>query len=86
MLHTLTRCKFASGSIISDEIILLKIISILKEVFKASTNLIGFIDNVHICETVEVAFGIYFQSRVSEILRKCAEECLLLLVTVIFKR
>lgn len=85
LTHAVTRCKFEATDVISDEIVLSKILKLLRTIALTECGR-KTINDKGICEMVEVAFGMYFQSRVSELLRKSAEETLLCFTQVMFER
>ena len=85
MTHAVTRCKFEATDVASDEIVLTNILRLLSTI---ATSAIGkkCITDKGICEMVEVAFGMHFQARISELLSKAAEETLLVLSQTMFER
>ena len=85
MTHAVTRCKFEATDIASDEIVLTNILRLLTTIAISD---IGkkCISDKGICEMVEVAFGMHFQARISELLRKAAEQTLLVLTQTLFER
>lgn len=92
LASAVTRCKFEATNVVSDEIVLSRILKLLRTLALSESGR-KFIDDKSICEMVEVAFGMYFQSRVSgifnfilELLRKSAEETLISLTQLMFER
>ena len=85
LTHAVTRCKFEATDAISDEVVLARILRLLRTIAQSDAGR-KYLDDKGICEMVEVAFGMYFQSRVSELLRRSAEETLLILTQIIFER
>ncbi|KAJ3373469.1 GDP/GTP exchange factor for ARF [Kappamyces sp. JEL0680] len=85
MTHAVTRCKFEATDAVSDEIVLTNILRLLRTM---ATSDVGkrCITDKGICEMVEIAFGMHFQARISELLRKAAEETLLVLTQCMFER
>ncbi|KAJ3188710.1 GDP/GTP exchange factor for ARF [Gaertneriomyces sp. JEL0708] len=83
--HSVTRCKFEATDSVQDEAVLAKILQLLRVII---TSEIGHrcLDDKGICEMVEVAFGMFFQGRVSELLRRSAERTLLILTQALFQR
>jgi hypothetical protein len=64
LTHAVTRCKFEATDVMSDEIVLSRILKLLRTIALSECGRKA-IDDEGICEMVEVAFGMYFQSRVS---------------------
>ena len=85
MTHAVTRCKFEATDVISDEIVLTSILRLLTTIAVSEVGKKCITDK-GICEMVEVAFGMHFQARISELLRKAAEETLLVLTQTLFER
>lgn len=85
LAHSVTRCKFEATDAVSDEVTLHKILKLLRCIVSSQGG-IKWLDDKGICEIVEVAFGMYFKGRVSELLRKSAQETLFLLTQVLFER
>lgn len=85
MTHAVTRCKFEATDVVSDEIVLTNILRLLTTIAVSEAGKKCITDKC-ICEMVEVAFGMHFQARISELLRKTAEETLLVLTQCLFER
>ncbi|KAJ3271417.1 GDP/GTP exchange factor for ARF, partial [Borealophlyctis nickersoniae] len=85
LTHSVTRCKFEASDAVSDEGVLSRILRLLRVTVTSEVGQRN-IDDKGICEMVEVAFGMFFQGRVSELLRKSAEETLIVLVQALFER
>ncbi|TPX41417.1 hypothetical protein SeMB42_g05585 [Synchytrium endobioticum] len=85
LVHAVTHCKFEATDAVSDEVVLDRILRLLRVcvVSEAGQN---SLDDKGICEMVEAAFGMCFQSRVSELLRRAAEHTLVVLVQALFER
>ncbi|KAJ1542410.1 GDP/GTP exchange factor for ARF, partial [Nowakowskiella sp. JEL0078] len=85
LAHSVTHCKFEATDAVSDEIVLAKILRLLRVVVTSEAGQ-RTLDDKGVCEMVEAAFGMCFQSRVSELLRRSAEETLLVLAQSLFER
>ncbi|KAI8903041.1 hypothetical protein EDD86DRAFT_250662 [Gorgonomyces haynaldii] len=85
LVNAATRCKFEWTDVVSEEVVLAKILRLLRIIALSDAGRKS-IDDKGICEMVEVSFGMYFQGRVSELLRKSAEETLLVLTQILFER
>jgi hypothetical protein len=85
MTNCVTRCKFQTTDVVSDEIVLANILKLLRTMAQSE---IGkkCISDKGICEMVEVAFRMHLQSRISELLKKSAEDTLLVLTQCMFER
>ena len=83
LVTSLTRCKFEATDSVNDELVLY---SILKLLLKISKKLYSQLSDSNICEMIEVALGMYFQSRISEFLRSGALETLVCLTRLVFLR
>ncbi|KAJ3127914.1 G-box binding factor [Nowakowskiella sp. JEL0407] len=64
LTHSITHCKFEATDAVSDEIVLLKILKLLSDLVVNDTSRSN-LDDKAVCEIVEAAFGMCFQSRVS---------------------
>ncbi|KAJ3000135.1 GDP/GTP exchange factor for ARF [Globomyces sp. JEL0801] len=85
MTHAVTRCKFEATDVVSDEVVLTKILTLLRTMALSESGKKSITDK-GICEMVEVAFGMHFQNRISELLRKSAADTLLVLTQCMFER
>ncbi|KAI9097391.1 hypothetical protein DFS34DRAFT_621510 [Phlyctochytrium arcticum] len=85
LTYSVTRCKFEATDTVSDEAVLLKILALSTVIITSDAGQ-ACLDDKGICEMVEVAFGMYFQPRVSELLRRHAEQTLIVLVQSLFSR
>ena len=83
--HAVTRCKFEATDVVTDEIVLSRIVRLIRAAVLSEAGRKS-IDDKSVCEMMEVAFGMHFQGRISELLRKAAEDTLLVLVQVAFER
>lgn len=82
LIASLTRCKFEATDALNDELVLYSILKLLRKISKKlSTEL----TDSNMCEMIEVALGMYFQSRISEFLRAGALETLVSLARQIFQ-
>ena len=80
-----TRTKFEATDVVSDEIVFSTILKFLRTL---TTSEVGkrFITERGMCEITEVAFGMHFQSRISKLLRKDAEDTLIVITQCMFER
>ncbi|KAJ3153537.1 GDP/GTP exchange factor for ARF [Geranomyces variabilis] len=85
LTDAVVRCRFEATDAVADEAVLAKILGLLRVIL---TSEIGqkTLHDKGICEMVEVAFGMIFQGRVNELLRKSAEQTLVALVQALFER
>lgn len=80
---SVTKARFIGTDTSSDEVVLLKILSVLRELivrgYKSLTN-------EAICEIMQSCFRIVFEPRLSELLRRSAEQALADMCLVLFKK
>ncbi|KAI9005729.1 hypothetical protein DFJ74DRAFT_691912 [Hyaloraphidium curvatum] len=77
LISAVTRCKFEATDAVSDEVVLGRILKLLRTV---AAGLGQWVDDRGMCEMVEAGLGMCFQGRVSELLRRSAEDTLVLLI------
>ncbi|KAI9341953.1 hypothetical protein BDR26DRAFT_859844 [Obelidium mucronatum] len=85
LTHTVSNCKFEATDPSSDEVVLTRILRLIRVTVMSEVGQ-KTLDDKAICEMVETAFGMCFQGRVSELLKKSAEQTLVILVQVLFER
>lgn len=85
LTHAVTHCKFEATDAVADEVVLSRILKLLRTAVESEAGLKS-LDDKGICEMVEAAFGMCFQGRVSELLRRSAEQTLHVLVQAMFER
>ncbi|KAI8618119.1 hypothetical protein BC830DRAFT_1110414 [Chytriomyces sp. MP71] len=85
LTHTVSNCKFEATDAVSDEVVLTKILRLIRVTVMSEAGQ-KTLDDKAICEMVETAFGMCFQGRVSELLKRSAEQTLIVLVQVLFER
>ncbi|KAI8838851.1 hypothetical protein BJ741DRAFT_562615 [Chytriomyces cf. hyalinus JEL632] len=85
LTHTVSNCKFEATDAVSDEVVLSKILRLIRVTVESEAGQ-KTLDDKAICEMVETAFGMCFQGRVSELLKRSAEQTLVVLVQVLFER
>ncbi|KAJ3227008.1 GDP/GTP exchange factor for ARF [Clydaea vesicula] len=85
LAHSVTHCKFEATDAISDEVVLAKILRLLRVAVTSEAGQKS-LDDKGICEMVEAAFGMCFQGRLNELLRRSAEQTLVILVQALFER
>ena len=66
VVNSVTRCKFEASDSASDEAVLSKILKLLSVIIQSEAGK-RWLDDRAVCEMVEVAFGMYFQGRISGI-------------------
>jgi hypothetical protein len=85
LVTSVTHCKFEATDVASDEVVLSQILRLLQITATSKAGKYG-LDDKAICEMVEAAFGMCFQVRVNELLRRSAEHTLVVLIQVAFTR
>ncbi|TPX32616.1 hypothetical protein SmJEL517_g04294 [Synchytrium microbalum] len=85
LAHAVTHCKFEATDAVSDEVVLDRILRLLRVCVVSEAGL-NALDDKGICEMIEAAFGMCFQGRVSELLRRAAEQTLVVIVQALFER
>ncbi|ORX61066.1 Sec7-domain-containing protein [Piromyces finnis] len=85
LVTSVTHCKFEATDVASDEVVLSQILRLLQVTATSKAGKYG-LDDKAICEMVEAAFGMCFQVRVNELLRRSAEHTLVVLIQVAFTR
>ena len=82
---SVTRTKFEATDVVSDEIVFSTILKFLRTIV---TSEVGrkCITEKGMCEIIEVAFGMHFQTRISKLLRKDAEDTLIIITSCMFER
>lgn len=64
LVNSVTRCKFEATDTIADEAVLAMILKLLSVIIRSEAGLVA-LDDRGVCEMVEVAFGMFFQGRIS---------------------
>ncbi|TPX61513.1 hypothetical protein PhCBS80983_g01054 [Powellomyces hirtus] len=85
LTDAVVRCRFEATDAVADEAVLAKILALLRVILTSEIGQKSLHDK-GICEMVEVAFGMIFQGRVNELLRRSAEQTLVVLVQALFER
>ncbi|KAJ3076852.1 GDP/GTP exchange factor for ARF [Podochytrium sp. JEL0797] len=85
LTHTVANCKFEATDAVSDEIVLTRILRLIRVTVLSEAGQ-KTLDDKAICEMVETAFGMCFQGRVSELLKRAAEQTLIVLTQALFER
>nr|KAJ3421720.1 GDP/GTP exchange factor for ARF [Polyrhizophydium stewartii] len=85
LAEAVTHCRFEGTDIVSDEVVLSRVLRLFRVLVLSDAGK-KCIDDKSLCAMVEVAFGIHSPSRISEMLRKAAEETLVALVQAAFER
>ncbi|KAG1879363.1 hypothetical protein C8R48DRAFT_588959 [Suillus tomentosus] len=82
---TVSHCKFEASDSSGDEVVLLKIMTVIHDCIVTSS--VGpFLGDVEICEMLETVLTTACQMRLSEILRRSAESTMVSIVRTIFGR
>ncbi|KAK9728472.1 GDP/GTP exchange factor for ARF [Basidiobolus ranarum] len=79
-----THCKFEATDSASDEAVLLKILQLLKITITCEAG--ALLNDESICEIMETALSMCCQMRLSELLRRSAEQTILAMVQSLFGR
>ncbi|KAG0706344.1 hypothetical protein DFH29DRAFT_169682 [Suillus ampliporus] len=80
---TVSHCKFEASDSSGDEVVLLKIMTVIHDCIVTSS--VGaFLGDVEICEMLETVLTTACQMRLSEILRRSAESTMISIVRTIF--
>jgi hypothetical protein len=85
LAYAATHCKFEATDTIYDEIVLIKLLKLLQVLMSSDCGKVG-LDDKAVCEMLEATFGIHFQGRVSEQLKRTAEQTLISLSRELFFR
>ncbi|KAI5835636.1 Sec7-domain-containing protein [Schizophyllum commune Tattone D] len=82
--NTVSHCKFEASDSSGDEVVLLKIMTVIQDCMCSSMgNVLG---DVEVCEMLETVLTTCCQMRLSEVLRRSAENAMQLLVRTVFSR
>ena len=79
---SVTHCKFEATDAVSDEVVLMKILEVLKACLLCSSGC--HLSDEAVCQMMETCFSMCFQMRLSELLRKAAEQTLIIMVQTLF--
>lgn len=91
----ISHCRFEPSEPAVDELVLLRILAVMKELVCGTTKvgedrqglaLADFLPDESICEIMEAGFSLCCQTRLSDLLRKTAEQNLLPMIRHIFSR
>ena len=80
---SVTKARFIGTDTSSDEVVLMRILNVLKELI---VRRYPSLSNSAVCEIMQSCFRIAFEPRLSELLRKSAEQSLVDMVQVLFRR
>ncbi|KIY43680.1 Sec7-domain-containing protein [Fistulina hepatica ATCC 64428] len=81
---TVSRCKFEPTDVSTDEVVLFKIMTVIRDCLGGSMGYV--LGDVEVCEMLETVLTTSCQMRLSEILRRTAENTMHLLVRTVFSR
>ncbi|KAK4052248.1 GDP/GTP exchange factor for ARF [Microbotryomycetes sp. JL221] len=79
-----THCKFEASDSVSDEIVLLKILDVLRNCLTGALG--NVLSDESVCEMMETGLSMCCQMRLSEMLRKSAERTMQAMVAAVFSR
>ncbi|KAF5372839.1 hypothetical protein D9758_001701 [Tetrapyrgos nigripes] len=82
---TVSRCKFEPSDSSGDEVVLLKIMTVIQDCL-CDHNVGSLLGDVEVCEMLETVLTTCCQMRLSEILRRSAENTMHKLVRTVFSR
>ena len=81
---SITHARFVGTDSASDEVVLMKILHVLRTLMLSP---IGFyLTNSSVCEIMQSCFQIFFENRLTELLRRTAESMLVDMVQLLFAR
>ncbi|KAL0947345.1 hypothetical protein HGRIS_013462 [Hohenbuehelia grisea] len=81
---TVSHCKFEASDSSGDEVVLLKIMTVIQDCLCSPVG--GILGDVEVCEMLETVLTTCCQMRLSEILRRFAENTMQALVHTVFSR
>merc|ERR550534_1477079 len=84
LADAVTHARFVGSDPSSDEVVLMKIIDVMRLLSLSSVGL--FLTNESICEIMQSTLRICFEPRLSELLRRSAQHCLTDMVQLLFTR
>uniref|UniRef100_A0A8D0HF18 Golgi brefeldin A resistant guanine nucleotide exchange factor 1 n=1 Tax=Sphenodon punctatus TaxID=8508 RepID=A0A8D0HF18_SPHPU len=84
MADAVTHARFVGTDPASDEVVLMKILQVLRTLLLTSVG--AHLTNESVCEIMQSCFRICFEMRLSELLRKSAEHTLVDMVQLLFTR
>ncbi|BGP21002.1 GDP/GTP exchange factor for ARF [Rhodosporidiobolus nylandii] len=79
-----THCKFEASDSVSDEVVLLKILEVLRNALTGRLG--GVLSDESVCEMMETGLSMCCQMRLSEMLRRSAERTMQSMVAAVFSR
>ncbi|SCV67937.1 BQ2448_58 [Microbotryum intermedium] len=79
-----THCKFEASDSVSDEIVLLKILDVLRIALTGPLG--GVLSDESVCEMMETGLSMCCQMRLSEMLRRSAERTMQAMIASVFSR
>ena len=79
-----THAKFVGTDLASDEVVLMKILQVLRTILLTPVG--SQMSNESVCELMQSCFRICFEMRLSELLRKSAEQTLTDMIHLLFSR
>ncbi|KAM0791993.1 hypothetical protein ACM66B_007105 [Microbotryomycetes sp. NB124-2] len=79
-----THCKFEASDSVSDEIVLLKILDVLRNCLTGTLG--NVLSDESVCEMMETGLSMCCQMRLSEMLRKSAERTMQAMVAAVFSK
>ncbi|KAG0331630.1 GDP/GTP exchange factor for ARF [Podila humilis] len=79
-----THCKFEASDSVSDEIVLLKILQVLRVAFTSSPG--SLLSDESVCSMIETGLSMCCQLQLSEMLRKSAEHTMTIITQTMFEK
>eukprot|EP00127_Corallochytrium_limacisporum_P003297 Clim_evm146s147 gene=Clim_evmTU146s147 len=79
-----THTRFQATDVSSDEVVLLKILKVLRNLLLSHNG--SFLTDMAVCELMQTCFRICFQTKLSELLRESAEQVVTDMVFHLFRR
>lgn len=79
-----THCKFEASDSVSDEIVLLKILQVLRVAFTSGPG--SLLSDESVCSMIETGLSMCCQLQLSEMLRKSAEHTMIIITQTMFEK
>ncbi|PWN39308.1 Sec7-domain-containing protein [Ceraceosorus guamensis] len=91
--HAVSHCRFEASDAAADELVLLRILAVMRELVCGDANrasgkepLANILGDESICEMVETGLSMCCQTRLSDLLRKTAEQSMIAMARTLFSR
>ncbi|KAG0227252.1 GDP/GTP exchange factor for ARF [Mortierella sp. GBA43] len=79
-----THCKFVASDSVSDEIVLLKILQVLRTAMTSGSG--DYLSDDSVCSMIETGLSMCFQLQLSEMVRKSAEHTMTVITRTMFEK